>query len=85
MREALASTFLMGGVTTGSARGILDRTKEDAQRRAENKPVMDAEHPQDAETGTAPGADARSTTTATSDPASSQPAPSTPATPAPVQ
>ena len=56
----------MGGVTTGSAQGILDRTKEDAQRRAENKAVMDAENPQDAETGTAPGADARSTTTATS-------------------
>jgi hypothetical protein len=87
MRGALALAFLMGGVIPASAQGILDRMKEDAQRRAENKAVMDAEHPQDTKTGTAPAAGAPSTTTAPSDPASSQPtpAPATPATPAPAQ
>jgi hypothetical protein len=88
MRGALALAFLMGGMATASAQGMLDRMKEDAQRRAENKAVMDAEHPQDTKAAMAPAAAAPSTTAAPADPASSQPAPAapaTPATPAPAQ
>jgi hypothetical protein len=79
MRGALALALLMGGMATASAQGILDRMKEDAQRRAENKAVMDAENPapaKKAEEAAAPAAPA---------PAQSASAtPATPATPAPA-
>jgi hypothetical protein len=78
MRGALALALFMGGVATASAQGMLDRMKEDAQRRAENKAVMDAENP-------APAKKADESTAAAA-PASApaQSAPATPATPAPA-
>lgn len=79
--HALLTAALLAGATTPVfAQGILDRMKEDAQRRAENKAVMDAEHPQ----ATKP-ADTTTTPAAPAAPAAAQPpatAPAAPSTPA---
>jgi hypothetical protein len=85
MRGALALTLLIGGASPLFAQGFLDRMKEDAARRAENKAVMDAEHPKDTQTAAAPAAAAPATTPAPAAPAPAQPAPAAPATPAPAQ
>jgi hypothetical protein len=81
LQVALASVLIVGSAAPVFAQGILDRMKEDAQRRAENKAVMDAEHPKDTKTAAAPAADPASTP-APAAPASSQTEPSAPAAPA---
>jgi hypothetical protein len=85
MRNALALVILMCGMAPASAQGILDRMKEDAQRRAENKALRDAqnpapEKPKDSATspGAAPAAPAQAETPAPAAP-TSQAAPATPA------
>ena len=90
MRNALALMILMCGTASASAQGILDRMKEDAERRAENKAARDAENPapgkpKDAATApaAAPAAPAQAETPAPAAP-QSQAAPATPA-PAPAQ
>jgi hypothetical protein len=83
-QAGLASILIMGSTVPVFAQGILDRMKEDAQRRAENKAVMEAEHPKDNTTAAAPAAN--TSTPATTAPATA-PAPSTTeaqATPAPA-
>jgi hypothetical protein len=83
LHAALASVMLIGGTTPVFAQGILDRMKEDTERRAENKAVRDAENP--------PPAKATANTTPTPQPSATTPAepastvaPATPATPAPA-
>jgi len=90
MRTALALMIVMCGTASASAQGILDRMKEDAQRRAENKAMRDAqnpapEKPKDSATAPAakPTAPAQAETPAPAAPQSSA-APATPA-PAPAQ
>ena len=85
MRGALALALLMGGVPPAFSQGILDRMKEDAQRRAENRAVRDAENPAPAKAAdaAAPAAPAQPATNAPPAPAAPV-APSTP-TPAPAQ
>jgi hypothetical protein len=82
MRGALALALLMGGMATASAQGILDRMKEDAQRRAENKAVMDAENPAPAKKADEPTTAATPAAPAPAESTSATPA--TPATPAPA-
>ena len=85
LHASLASVLLLAGTAPVFAQGILDRMKEDAERRAENKAVRDAENPQDPKTTAAPAAPAPAATPAPAAPASAQPAPAAPATPAPAQ
>jgi hypothetical protein len=85
VHASLASVLLICGTAPVFAQGFLDRMKEDAARRAENKAVMDAENPQDTKTAAAPAATAPATTPAPAAPAPAQPAPAAPATPAPAQ
>jgi hypothetical protein len=86
MRAALALTVLMCGMASASAQGVLDRMKEDAERRAENKAVRDAENPQPAKptdataAPAAPAAPAQAATPAPAAPTS----PAAQATPAPA-
>ena len=84
LRGALALTLLIGGTSPLFAQGVLDRMKEDAERRAENKAVMEAEHPKDTQTAAAPAATAPAAT-APAAPAPATSAPAAPATPAPAQ
>ena len=90
LHVALASALLIGGTAPVFAQGYLDRMKEDAQRRAENKAVMDAENPPPAKKTDAPAAPATASATAPAPapaPAASapaEPAPATAATPAPA-
>jgi hypothetical protein len=88
---ALASVLLVGGTAPVFAQGYLDRMKEDAERRAENKAVRDAENPAPAKPASAAQAPAQSTAAAApaapaapAQPASTA-APAAPATPAPAQ
>jgi hypothetical protein len=91
LHAALASVLLVGGTAPVFAQGFLDRMKEDAERRAENKAVRDAENPAPAKPASAAQAPAQ--TTAAAAPAApaapAQPAsaatPAAPATPAPAQ
>ena len=86
LHAALTSILIIGGVAPAFAQGILDMMKEDAERRAEHKAIMDAEHPKEAQTAAVPAANTTSTQTQTA-PVSSQTPPSTPtapATPAPA-
>jgi len=78
---ALALAILMGSVASAPAQGILDRMKEDAQRRAENKAVRDAENPPPAKPADASSAPAPAQAASSTAPA----APAAPATPAPAQ
>ncbi len=70
MRGALVLALVMGGAASASAQGVLDKMKEDAQRRAENKAVRDAENPAPTKATdqgaapAAPAAPAQSTATA---------------------
>jgi hypothetical protein len=88
LHAVLASALLAGATAPVHAQGVLDRMKEDAQRRAENKAVMDAENPPPAKKAdtsapaAAPAAAAQADTAAPAAPAT--PA-ATPATPAPAQ
>jgi hypothetical protein len=85
LHVALASALLIGGTAPVFAQGYLDRMKEDAQRRAENKAVMDAENPPPAKKTDAPAAPATAPAPAASAPAQPAPtAPATAATPAPA-
>ena len=86
LHAALASALLIGGTAPVFAQGYLDRMKEDAQRRAENKAVMDAENPAPAKKTDAPAAPATASATAPAPAASApaEPAPATAATPAPA-
>jgi hypothetical protein len=86
LHVALASALLIGGTAPVFAQGYLDRMKEDAQRRAENKAVMDAENPPPAKKTDAPAAPATASATAPAPAASApaEPAPATAATPAPA-
>jgi len=85
LRGALALTLLIGGTSPLFAQGLLDRMKEDAARRAENKAVMEAEHPADTQAAATPAAAAPAATPAPAAPAPATPAPAAPATPAPAQ
>jgi len=87
---ALASALIVGGTAPAFAQGYLDRMKEAAERRAENKAVRDAENPPPAKPADAT-APAQSASTAPAAPAPATPAPApsqsaaaTPATPAPA-
>ncbi len=87
VHAALASVLLLAGTAPVFAQGFLDRMKEDAERRAENKAVRDAENPQPAQKADAPAA-APAATQAPAAPAPAQSAsatPAAPATPAPAQ
>ena len=88
----LASVLLIGGTAPVFAQGFLDRMKEDAERRSENKAVRDAENPPPAKPAATAQAPAQSASTAapaapaTPAPAApAQPAPAAPAAPAPAQ
>ena len=54
VHASLASVLLLCGTAPVFAQGFLDRMKEDAERRAENKAVRDAENPQAAQKADAP-------------------------------
>jgi hypothetical protein len=69
LHALLASALLAGTTAPVMAQGFLDRMKEDAQRRAENKAIRDAENP----------APAKPTDSAAAQPASAAAAPTTPA------
>ncbi|HVW75527.1 MAG TPA: hypothetical protein VHC39_17945 [Rhizomicrobium sp.] len=91
LHAALATVLLVGGTAPVFAQGFLDRMKEDAERRAENKAVRDAENPAPAKPASTTQAPAQSastaapaTPTAPAQPASAA-APAAPATPAPAQ
>ena len=87
MRGALVLALTIGGAASASAQGMLDRMKEDAQRRAENKAVRDAENPAPAKTTDAAAAPAAPAAPAQS-PANAPAAPATsaaPPTPTPAQ
>lgn len=77
----LTSMMLAGAVTPVMAQGLLDRMKEDAQRRAENKAIRDAENPPPAKPAdaTATPAPAQGASAAPAAPATVTPAPATPA------
>jgi hypothetical protein len=84
MRTVLALTLLMAGMASASGQGILDRMKEDAERRAENKAARDAENPPpakptDSAAPAAPAAPAQAPTAAPATPAN----PTAQATPTP--
>ena len=86
LQAAQASALMIGATAPVYAQGLLDRMKEDAQRRAENKAVMDAEKPQSAkktDTSAAPAAPAQPAPAAAS--ASAAPATPVPPAPAPAQ
>jgi hypothetical protein len=84
LHAALASVLLISGTAPVLAQGVLDRMKEDAQRRAENKAVRDAENPPPAQKTDAPAAPAAAPAPAA--PAADQSTPAAPAaTPAPAQ
>jgi hypothetical protein len=94
LHAVLASALIVGGAAPAFAQGYLDRMKEAAERRAENKAVRDAENPPPAKPADAAaqpaapaGAPAQpaSTAPAAPAPAPSQSAAATPATPAPAQ
>jgi hypothetical protein len=83
LQAALASALIIGATAPVYAQGLLDRMKEDAQRRAENKAVRDAENPQatkKTDTSAAPAQPAAAAQSASATPAT----PATP-TPAPAQ
>ncbi len=95
LHVALASALIVGGTAPAFAQGFLDRMKEAAERRAENKAIRDAENPPPAKPADAAaqpaapaGAPAQSASTAPAAPAPapapSQSAAATPATPAPA-
>src|ERR1700761_9315992 len=73
---ALASALIAGSAAPAFAQGYLDRMKEAAARRAENKAVMDAEHP-DNKTATATTAKPADATPADATAAAATPAPAT--------
>ena len=85
MVGVLALAFAVSGMAPAYSQGILDRMKEDAARRAENKAVRDAENPppaKQANSNAAPAAPAAPAQPATAGAA----APAAPAqTPAPAQ
>jgi hypothetical protein len=92
LHAVLASALIVGGAAPAFAQGYLDRMKESAERRAENKAVRDAENPPPAKPADAAAqpaapagtpAPAASTAAAAPAPAPSQSAAATPATPAP--
>jgi hypothetical protein len=85
LHAALAAALLIGGTAPVFAQGYLDRMKEDAQRRAENKAVRDAENPPPAKPADTAAAPAQAASTAPATPAPPQAAPTAPATPAPAQ
>jgi hypothetical protein len=84
LHAALASALLIGGTAPVFAQGYLDRMKEDAQRRAENKAVRDAENPPPAKPADTTAAPAQAASTAPAAPATPAPAQAAPA-PAPAQ
>ena len=86
MVGVLALAFAVSGMAPAFSQGILDRMKEDAARRAENKAARDAENPPPAKQ--ADSAATPATPAAAAQPAAAQPAaaPAAPArTPAPAQ
>ncbi len=88
LHAALASALLIGGTAPVLAQGYLDRMKEDAQRRAENKAVMDAENPAPAKKDNTPAAPATAPAPAATAPAeatTTAPAPAATPAPAPAQ
>jgi hypothetical protein len=88
LHAALASALLIGGTAPVFAQGYLDRMKEDAQRRAENKAVMDAENPAPAKKDNTPAAPATAPAPAATAPAeatTTAPAPAATPAPAPAQ
>ena len=72
MLGALALVFAVGGMAPAYSQGVLDRMKEDAARRAENKAVRDAESP-------APAKQADAAAPAAAAPAAAPAAPAAPA------
>ena len=90
LHVVLTSALIVGGAAPAFAQGYLDRMKEAAERRAENKAVRDAENPAPAKPADAAApAQSASTAPAAPAPASAAPAPSqsaaaAPATPAPA-
>ena len=84
LHATLASLLLAGTAAPALAQGVLDRMKEDAQRRAENKAVRDAENPPPAQKTDAPAAPAAAPAAPAAD-QSAPAAPAAPATPAPAQ
>jgi hypothetical protein len=88
LRVVLVSALVAGGTAPAFAQGFLDRMKESAERRAENKAVRDAENPPPAKPADAAAAPAQSASTAPAAPAPATPAPaasqSAATTPAPA-
>ena len=80
LHAALASALLTGAAAPAFGQGILDRMKEDAQRRAENKAVREAENPSAKKNDAAPAAQPAQPTQNQS----SSPAPTTAAPPPPA-
>ena len=82
LHVALASALLIGGTAPVFAQGYLDRMKEDAARRAENKAVRDAESPAPAKQADAAAPAAAPAPAAASAPAAAPAAPAAAAQPA---
>jgi hypothetical protein len=88
LHVVLASALVVGGTVPVFSQGYLDRMKEAAERRAENKAVRDAENPPPAKPADAAAAPAQSASTVPAAPAAATPAPapsqSAATTPAPA-